>query len=118
MTRAVVLLSCVLPALGCMLPALGCSSWNTGSGSGDQAEQACLDTVETYARAAERCGSDYKTSYDKFLRADASGDCKNVSSIRDETALRTTCLPFVKAQLCEDLANGLTDPSCSAQLEK
>jgi predicted small secreted protein len=111
MTRGVVVLAVAL-LLG------ACSSYNTGSGAGDDAERACLDTVEAFARAAERCGQDYKPSYAALLQQDASGDCTRVRAIRDETALRNTCLPFVKSQTCDDLANGITDPSCAAQLQR
>jgi hypothetical protein len=95
-----------------------CSSWDTGSGTGDDAEQACNATLEAYARAAERCGEDYKTAYDTLLQANAAGDCKNVRSIRDERALRETCIPFVLALSCEEQANGKTDPSCARQLQR
>ena len=37
-----------------------CSSWDTGTPPSDGAERACLDTIEAFARAAERCGSEYK----------------------------------------------------------
>jgi hypothetical protein len=95
-----------------------CGSYDTGAPDDAQAERACLDAVDAFARAAERCGADYKTSFDTFLRRDANGDCKNVSTIRDETALRKTCIPFVRSQTCADLANGVTDPSCAAQLQR
>ncbi len=94
----------------------GCSSWDTGSSSVDGAEQACVETIETFARAAERCGREYRSSYDALLRRDANGDCKNVRTIRDEPLLRNTCLPFVRTQPCDDLTEGRTDPSCARQL--
>jgi len=99
--------------------ALGaCSSWDTGSDSGNGAELACLDTIDAFARAAERCGAEYKTTYDELLMRNANGDCKNVRTIRDEAALRKTCLPFMKTQSCKDLHDGLVDPSCAAQLQR
>jgi len=106
----------VAGALALLLAA--CSSWDTGSDSGKGSEQACLDTIEASARAAERCGADYKLTYDQLLQRNANGDCKNVRSIRDEAALRKTCLPFLQTQSCDDLHDGLVDPSCAAQLQR
>jgi hypothetical protein len=96
----------------------GCSSWDTGSGDVYAAERACLATVEAFARAAERCGAEYEVSYDRLLTRDANGDCKNVRSIRDEAELRQTCIPFVQTQSCDDVVDGLTDPSCARQLQR
>lgn len=98
--------------------ACACSSWNTGSGTEDDAERACAATIEAYARASERCGADYKTSYDALLSENAAGDCKNVRTIRDEPSLRETCIPFVESLTCKELADGKTDPSCSRQLQR
>lgn len=95
-----------------------CSSWDTGSGSGDEAAQACEATLEALSRAAERCGDDYKTTYDELLAANAAGDCTNVRSIRDEPALRKTCIPFIESLTCTQLTEGKTDPSCTAQLQR
>jgi hypothetical protein len=108
------------PALlvGCALALTACSSWDTGSDSGRGPEQACLDTIEAFARAEERCGGEYKTSYDALLQRNANGDCKNVRTIRDEAALRKTCLPFMQTQSCKDLHDGLVDPSCAVQLQR
>ena len=106
-------------ALVLALPlAAACSSWDTGSSKDDAGEIACKDTIEAFSRAAERCGRDYKTSYDFFLVRDANGDCKNVRTVRDETALRGTCLPLVMAMDCADVLNGQTDPSCTKQLQR
>jgi hypothetical protein len=95
-----------------------CSSWDTGSGTGDEAEQACKATLAAFARARERCGEDYATSYDALLKENAAGDCKNVRTIRDEPALRETCIPFVDSLTCAELAQGKTDPSCARQLQR
>jgi hypothetical protein len=95
-----------------------CSSWNTGTSPGTDAEDACRDAVEVRAHAAERCGADYQTSYDHYLATDAAGDCKNVHSIRDEDALRNECFSFLRAESCRDMTDGITDPSCAAQLER
>lgn len=111
-----------LIACGLALPVLAvlasCSSWDTGSASGYEAERACLDTLEAFARAEERCGAEYETAYDDLLAKNANGDCKNVRTIRDEASLRKTCIPFLKTQTCADLENGVLDPSCAAQLER
>ena len=95
-----------------------CSSWDTGSDNGDGPRQACVDTVEALARTAERCGQDYMTSYDAFLKRDANGDCKNVSSIRDEATLRGRCIPFVQSVSCADIAAGKTELACAKQLQR
>jgi hypothetical protein len=104
--------------VGCAFALTACSSWDTGSDSGKGPEQACLDTVEAFARAAERCGAEYKRTYDELLQRNANGDCKNVRTIRDESALRKTCLPFMQTQSCTDQKNGILDPSCAAQLQR
>jgi hypothetical protein len=105
-------------ALAFALVAAACSSWDTGTEPGNGAELACLDTIEAFARAAERCGDDYKATYDALLQRNANGDCKNVRTIRDEAALRKTCLPFTKTQSCDDRRNGVIDPSCAEQLQR
>ena len=104
--------------IGCALALAGCSSWDTGSAPGNGAELACLDTIEAFARAADRCGAEYKTTYDDLLMRNANGDCKNVCTTRNEAALRKTCLPFMKTQSCRDLRDGLIDPSCATQLQR
>lgn len=104
--------------IGCAVALAGCSSWDTGSDPGSGAELACLDTIDAFARAAERCGAEYKKSYDDLLMRNANGDCKNVRTIRDEAALRKTCLPFMKTQSCGDLHDGVVDPSCAVQLQR
>lgn len=105
-----------LAALALSLAA--CSSWDTGTDSGKGPEQACLDTMDAFAHAAERCGAEYARAYDDLLRRNANGDCKNVRTIRDEAALRGTCLPFMKTQSCTDQQNGVIDPACAAQLQR
>ena len=101
--------------------AVACSSTKTGSGSGAPAtgpEKACLDTVEGIARAAERCGQSYQANYDAGLKSAAGGDCKNVIGIRDEAALRQTCLPSLQTVPCPDLLAGKVDASCGKQLQR
>jgi hypothetical protein len=95
-----------------------CGSYDTGIVNENAAEHACLDVIDTFARTAERCGGDYATEHDRLVQRDAKGDCKNVRSIRDETALRDTCIPFVKSQSCSDFTSGKLDPSCAEQLQR
>ena len=95
-----------------------CGSYNTGSGNDDAPEQACLDVIDAFSRTAERCGGDYATEHDALVKRDANGDCKNVRSIRDEAALRGTCIPFVMSQSCDDFTAGKLDPSCAEQLQR
>ena len=109
-----VVLALAIPAFACV----ACGSYNTGSGNDDAPEQACLDVIDAFARTAERCGADYATAHDFLVKRDANGDCKNVRSIRDETALRSTCIPFVMAQPCDDFAKGKLDATCAEQLQR
>lgn len=95
-----------------------CGSYDTGSGEDNPSEHACLDVIDAFARTAERCGGDYATEHDRLVQRDAKGDCKNVRSIRDENALRSTCIPFVKSQPCHDFTAGVLDPSCAEQLQR
>jgi len=101
-----------------LLFAAGCSSWNTGSSADQSGELACLDTCEAIARASERCGLEYKRSYDAILKAVANGDCKNVLTVRDELSLRQTCLPSLSTEVCTKVVAGDHDPSCSRQLQR
>jgi hypothetical protein len=101
-----------------LLACAGCSSWDTGSPGIDDNEHACRDTIETFARTAQRCQRDYKTSYDAFLKRDAAGDCKNITGIRDETALREKCLPSVRTQDCDAFKANVVDASCLKQLQR
>jgi hypothetical protein len=74
--------------------------------------------LRAHRRSARRCGGDYATEHDRLVQRDAKGDCKNVRSIRDESALRTMCIPFVKAQPCRDFTAGILDPTCAEQLQR
>ncbi len=106
--------------------ATACSSTSTGTGTGDGGtsggsppggqEQACLETIAGFARAATRCEGTYEANYDSLLQSAAGGDCKKVVSIRDEAALRRTCLPSLQSLSCADLAAANVDPSCKRQL--
>ena len=118
MTNPSSLLLAVIVACGL---AMACSSTKTGSGGGAPAtgpEKACLDTVEGIARAAERCGQNYQANYDAGLKGAAGGDCKKIIGIRDEAALRQTCLPSLQTVPCPDLLAGKIDASCGKQLQR
>ena len=95
-----------------------CSSWETGTPTGREGERACLDTVEALARASARCGLEYERSYDRALAAVAAGDCKNVASVRDESQLRSVCLPALAREDCKKVEANEHDPSCSKQLQR
>ena len=120
MSRAAVLArAAVVVATSALASALAaCGSYDTGSGNDSAPDRACLDVVAAFARTAERCGGDYATEHDRLIKRDANGDCKNVRSIRDENALRGTCIPFVMSQPCDDFTNGKLDPSCAEQLQR
>lgn len=98
-----------LLVLTLLLPACssGGSTSSGGSGSGSPAaaaaSQACRDTADAVAKAAQRCGQDYQTNYDAFIKGGANGNCANITAIRDEAALRATCLPSFATISCADL---------------
>lgn len=108
----------VVVALVVTFACAACGSYDTGSGADNPSEHACLDVIDAFARTAQRCGGDYATEHDRLVQRDAKGDCKNVRSIRDENALRSTCIPFVKSQSCHDFAAGVLDPTCAEQLQR
>jgi hypothetical protein len=79
-------------------------------------EQACLDTADILAKAAQRCGQDYKANYDAFIANAAGGSCANISKVRDESSLRATCIPSIANIECSALLAGNIDASCRGQL--
>lgn len=89
-----------------LLTTLACSSKSA-------AEQACFDTGEAVAKAAERCGQSYDANYDEFTK-----DCDRTERVRDEDALRTQCLPWFETVDCNTLLGGNLDPSCEGQLQR
>lgn len=99
-----------------LLLAAGCSSWDTGAPDTSGPERACLDTVTALAKAAERCGEELPRVYDQQLASIAGGDCKNVTSVRDEASLRAECIPSLTTSSCSNILAGNHDPSCAAQL--
>src|SRR5262245_34410450 len=80
----------------------GGSSAGGSSGASDGPTQACLDTADAVAKAAQRCGQDYKANYDAFIQTGAGGQCSNIVQIRDEPTLRNTCLPSMIKIPCPD----------------
>jgi hypothetical protein len=99
---------------------MGCGGRDGGGGDGDgddDAEtQACLDTADAVAGAAERCGGDYQANYDAFIDGAAEGDCSNIVEVRDAGELYDECFPSLEAIACEDLLAGDLDASCREQL--
>jgi hypothetical protein len=93
---------------------LACSTTNSGNVSGPQ--QACMDTADAVAKAAQRCGQDYQQNYDAFVRTAANGDCANIVQVRDEGALRGTCIPSLSTVACPDLLSANIDATCKGQL--
>jgi hypothetical protein len=89
----------------------------TGCG-GSSSAQACEDTADALASAAQRCGQDYQANYDAFVATGAGGDCANILSVRDEDGLYQECIPFLKSLSCEQLTSGnfTLPPSCVSQL--
>jgi len=76
---------------------------------------ACLDTATAFATAAKRCGGDYEAERAAFIRDLANGDCNSVS-IRNESELRTQCIPSFRTISCADLTNQRFAPSCAEQI--
>jgi hypothetical protein len=85
-------------------------------GSASPSEKACTDLAEVTAKAAQRCGQDYKQNYDVFVSVAAGGSCANVKKVRDETALRSVCIPSLTNISCAALLAGKIDASCAGQL--
>jgi hypothetical protein len=90
-----------------------CGSSSSGSSS---SAQACMDVATAVAKAAQRCGADYHTSYNQFVQSAANGNCSNVVQVRDSNALYQTCIPSFMTISCTDLMAGNIDATCRAQL--
>ena len=97
-------------ALGLLLPSC------CGDDDGDEAAQACRDTADAVADAADRCGLDYRDYYDDFLQSSANGDCDNVFDLRDSDELYERCIPSIAEMSCDLLVSGEIDSSCDGQL--
>jgi hypothetical protein len=94
---------------------VACSSTTTSTAVSGPTK-ACNDTADAVAKAAQRCGSDYQSNYNAFVNA--VGTCEKIVQIRDETSLRSTCLPSLSTISCTDLMAGNLDASCKGQLLK
>jgi hypothetical protein len=94
--------------------ASGCGGEEDGEPSGEA--RACVDTAAAVAAAARRCGHDYQANYDSFVATAAGGNCQNIREVRDEAALRSTCIPSFETISCDDLIAGALDPTCREQL--
>ena len=80
-----------------------------------KAGQACLDTADAFAAAAMRCGGDPVAEKKAFIRDLANGDCDSVS-IRNESELRSGCIPSFSTISCRDLTQQRFAPSCAEQI--
>jgi hypothetical protein len=120
---AFALLGCLPTDGGGTSSSSGGASGSSGSGdagsSGDaghtSAGKACLDTATAYATAAKRCGGDYDAERAAFIRDLANGDCDAVS-IRNETELRSGCIPAFASISCFDLKQQQFPPACAEQI--
>jgi hypothetical protein len=96
---------------------LACGSSSTNLAISGPA-QACIDTASAIATTAQRCGADYQQNYDAAVNAIAGGDCNTVTAVRDEAALRGTCLPSLGTISCTDFQAVRLDASCASQLQR
>ena len=96
---------------------LGCSD---DESSVSAPAQACMDTADALADAAQRCGLDYQVNYDAFVDAVASGNCGNIIAVRDESSLRGVCIPTLRNLSCDDLNSSTLalPPECMQQLQR
>ncbi len=91
------------------------STSDGGEGGTTTAGLACLDTANAFATAAKRCGGNYESERAAFIRDLAGGDC-NAVSIRNETELRSQCIPTFSTISCADLTNQRFAPGCAEQI--
>ena len=103
-----------------MVTGLGLVS--AGCGSSDSGpvgpEKSCLDVADAIAKAAVRCnlGTD-QDALDGFIQGATNGaGCKAIIKIRDESSLRSTCIPSLSTISCTDLQAATLDASCRGQL--
>lgn len=69
------------------------------------------------AQWAQRCGQDYQTNYNAFVKAAANGNCANIVGVRDKNQLYNQCLPVFKTLPCSGAGGVPTLPaSCDGQL--
>ena len=89
---------------------------SAGSGGSTPAEvqHACLDFVDAAASAYAGCGYAYDEARDTILQQ-LGGDCIGIVQLRDETALRTECIPWFQTATCTELDNGPLPAACEKQ---
>lgn len=113
-------------ALGCLPgPDDGGSSGGSSGAATDggdastitRAGQACLDMASAYAQVGARCGETYEAARTQFIAQLANGDCNTVS-IRNETELRSQCLPTFPSLSCTNYREGRFVPSCAEQIQR
>jgi hypothetical protein len=106
----------LVASAGLVMLAGGCSS----SSSGNQSTVTdCVDTASAVANAMVRCKlSTYQEAKAQFVDGVAAGNCDNVESVRDEAALRATCIPSLETISCNDLSGNRLDPSCTNQFAR
>jgi hypothetical protein len=77
------------------------------------ASATCNEVAKLFGEviAQNQCGS-YAEATEGFA---AAAGCNSVVRIRDEQALRSVCMPSLRATTCGDLENGRLDPSCMQQ---
>ncbi len=93
-------------------------SGNPGSSKGPSTTQDCLDVEKAVTDAATRCGftpAEVQELDSAFLQK-INGSCTNVVDIRDESSLRTQCIPSFQTMTCNTFTSGTWDPSCKGQL--
>lgn len=120
-------LLCVVLAAACG----GAEGSSAGAGGSDGAssavKQACDDLVDAFVDAMSACrtactddaATCQKTWGDASANKpalEASLHCVDAVAIRDETALRKTCIPSISTMSCADFTAGILDPSCNDQV--
>ena len=93
----------------------GSTTTDAGDAGSTIAGKACLDMAAAFATAARRCGGAYDAERAAFIRDLANGDCDSVS-IRNETELRSQCIPSFGTISCDDLTNQRFAPGCAEQI--
>lgn len=112
----------VLLLLALATQMVGCDldrNTRSGADAGDAGvtpENACLEYAQILASAGQRCGQDYRVTYDDFVRVAANGDCANVVGIRDFRGLWNTCVVVLQTESCSDISAGVLDKTCQNQL--
>lgn len=92
-------------------------STGTGGSTAADAQRACLDFVDAAASAYAGCGYSYGEARDTILQQ-LGGDCIGIVQVRDETALRTECIPWFQAATCAELDSGPLPAGCEKQFSR